>query len=71
MAEKGPSMPLKCSSSPLTSASASVRVPISVRIAARSIHKLPVLPNGMQAVRDPETGQIRVVYPAKKSGRWG
>jgi hypothetical protein len=66
MVETGSSMPSKNSSSPVKLASTTVRTPVSVRTAARPIRSLPVLPNGMQAVRDPETGQVRVVYLANK-----
>lgn len=57
--------------SPLTYAPALVREPVSLRIKIKPIHSLPILPNGMQAVRDPETGHVRVVYRGKKPGNRG
>ncbi len=55
------------SPSPIRFSPAPVQAPVCVRIQAKPTHSLPVLPNGLQAVRDPETGQVRVVYPARRS----
>lgn len=66
LAEIGRRMPTKKNPSPVMFVPAFDRVPATVRIHVRPIRSLPVLPNGMQAVRDLETGRVRVVYPARR-----
>lgn len=62
----------KSSSSLHPSAPASVTVSVSVTTRTSAMkagfRPLPKLPNGMQAVRDPETGQVRVVRLARRPG---
>ena len=64
-------MTSKKTPSPLTYAPAVVREPVSISIKVKPIRSLPVLPNGMQAVRDPQTGQVRVLLRTKRPGNRG